>query len=134
MALPLINGEFGIVADPNLTISEKGNAMLRLRGIAKDRTRDASGNWTDGDPLFIDIVAFGKPAENLFESVAKGDTITVSGKLRAREYEKDGAKQVSFQIVADSIGVSVRWKATREGSFEGIESVKESLGASEIPF
>lgn len=133
MALPIIHGEFGIVMDPAMTISDKGNAMLRLRGVAKDRVRDANGNWGDGDPMFIDIVAFGKSAENLFESVDKGDTVMVSGKLRSREWEKDGVKQVGYQIVADSLAVSVRWKATRESS-SNVANARESLGASEIPF
>lgn len=134
MALPLIYGEFGVVMDPSMTISEKGNAMLRLRGIAKDRVRDANGTWADGDPMFIDIVVLGKVGENLFESVGKGDTIMVSGKLRSREYEKDGAKQVAYQILAESAAVSVRWKPTRETGLENVATVKEALGAAEIPF
>lgn len=134
MALPLIYGEFGVVMDPNMTISEKGNAMLRLRGIAKDRVRDANGTWSDGDPMFIDIVVLGKVGENLFESVGKGDTIMVSGKLRSREYEKDGAKQIAYQILAESAAVSVRWKPTRDTGLENVATVKEALGAAEIPF
>lgn len=110
--LPAVNGEFGVVADPELRFSEKGNSWIKIRGVAKDRVRDANGTWGDGDPLFIDIVT-NTGAENLFESVVKGDTITVSGKLKQREYEKDGEKRVVYEIRAEYVGVSVRWTTAR---------------------
>lgn len=133
--LPTINGEFGIVADPDLRFSDKGSAWLKLRGIAKDRVRDASGTWSDGDPLFIDIVT-NNGAENLYDSIVKGDTIIVSGKLKQREYEKDGEKRTVMEIRADSIGVSTRWNpAKTPASLQaggGTAVAKDALGAVEI--
>jgi len=135
--LPYITGEFGVVADPELRFSDKGNSWLKVRGVAKDRIRDASGQWGDGDPLFIDIVT-NTGAENLFESVVKGDTITVSGKLKQREYEKDGEKRVAYEIRADYVGVSVRWTTARtpkaaESSKPAVKAVEEALGGEVIP-
>lgn len=133
--LPTINGEFGVVAEPDLKFSNNGSAWLKLRGIAKDRVRDASGTWSDGDPLFIDIVC-NQGAENLFESIVKGDTVIVSGKLKQREYEKDGQKRTVIEIRADSIGVSVRWGTARTpGSLQaasGKSVAQDTLGATEI--
>ena len=143
--LPIINGEFGVVADPELRFSDKGSAWIKVRGIAKDRVRDNTGNWSDGDPLFIDILHGGQAAEHLFESITKGDTITVTGKLKQREYEKDGEKRTVMEIRADSIGVSVRWttaktpKTLEEASGGGVKAVADALGAeiieqTEAPF
>lgn len=134
--LPTINGEFGVVADPDLRFSNNGTAWLKLRGIAKDRVRDASGTWSDGDPLFIDIVC-NQGAENLFESIVKGDTIIVSGKLKQREYEKDGDKRTVIEIRADSIGVSVRWGTARtpgsiQSSMNTVQDAADVLGATPI--
>lgn len=136
--LPVINGEFGIVAVPELRFSEKGSAWIKLRCIAKDRVRDSNGQWTDGDPLFIDVVT-GSGAEHLYESVVKGDTITVSGKLKQREYEKDGEKRTVYEIRADYVGVSTRWGTARtKASIEAasttstVEAVQDALGATEI--
>ena len=133
--LPIIHGEFGVVADPELRFSDKGSAWIKVRGIAKDRVRDSSGNWSDGDPLFIDILLSGQSAERLFESVVKGDTITVSGKLRQREYEKDGEKRTAMEIRADSIGVSVRWntaKTPNASQTTAVADIAEALGAEVI--
>lgn len=134
--LPPISGEFGIVADPEIRFSEKGNAWAKIRGVAKDRVRDAQGKWADGDPLFIDIIV-NQGAENLAESVMKGDTLLVVGKLRQREYEVNGEKRTSYQISADSVGVSLRWgpaKTSRILGDSGVDAAKSALGGEEIPF
>jgi len=112
--LPQTFGEYGIVADPEFKFSEKGNGWLKLRCKAADRTRDAQGQWTDGKTLFIDVLCFGKAAENLFESVAKGDSVVVTGKLEQNEWtDQEGNKRTAYRILADSIGVSVRWQSTK---------------------
>jgi len=108
MMLPHVSGEFGVVADPEIRFSERGNGWAKIRGVAKDRKRDATGNWVDGDPLFIDIVV-STGAEHIVESVVKGDTIIASGRLVMREYEHNGERKVSYQINADAIGPSTRW-------------------------
>lgn len=135
--LPPITGEFGIVADPEIRFSEKGSAWAKLRCVAKDRVRDANGTWSDGDPCFIDVIV-NQGAENLIESVVKGDSIVVVGALKQREYEVDGQKRTSYQIRADAIGVSVRWgTAKTQKALESVGNVAaaaDALGGTEIPF
>lgn len=134
--LPFITGEFGVVQEPELRFSDKGSAWIKIRGIAKDRVR-VDGNWTDGDPLFIDIVT-SSGAEHLYESIVKGDSIIVSGKLKQREYEKDGQKRTIIEIRADSVGVSTRWgpaktkAAIDAGGSSAVETAQDMLGATEI--
>lgn len=133
--LPHINGEFGVVGDPEIRFSEKGSAWVKIRGVAKDRVRDSNGTWSDGDPLFIDIL-INAGAENLFESIVKGNTIMVSGKLKMRTWEKDGQKQSTYQIQADSVGVATRWGSAKTAEAlaanTGAAAAKETLGATEI--
>jgi single-strand DNA-binding protein len=109
MALPLVFVEGGLVADPELAYSQGGKAWARCRLVAKDRVRGDNGQWQDGDATFIDLVCFGKQAENLMESCSKGDTIVAQGRLKQREYEVDGQKRTSYQIVADSVAVALTW-------------------------
>lgn len=138
--LPIITGEFGVVTDPELRFSDKGPAWIKVRGMAKDRVRDRyTGMYSDGDPLFVDIILNGQSAEHLFESIVKGDTITVSGKLKQREYEKDGEKCTVMEIRADHIGVSVRWNTAKtprmiESQGNAVATVAAELGGTEIPF
>ena len=137
MPLATITGEFGIATDPVISIGASGKAYLKVRGISKDRVRDSTGNWSDGNPCFIDIVCFGKEAENLFDSEGKGDSVLVSGKLQQNYWtDKEGKTHTDYRIVADSIGVSVRWtpaKTPRTLESGGqIASAVASLGATAI--
>ena len=110
--LPSITGEFGIVADPEAKFSQKGNLWVKMRVVAKDRKRDSTGQWADGDPCFLDAVAFGTVAENIVESVTKGDSLVLTGRLAMSEWTTDeGQKRQSYQIQVESVGLSLRWKA-----------------------
>lgn len=135
--LPTISGEFGVVKEPEIRFSDKGTAWAKIRCSAKDRKRDSTGNWTDGEPLYINIIV-GHGAEHLVESVSPGDSILVTGKLKMREYEVEGQKRQEYQIAADNVGVSVRWgpaKTQRTMESTGnVQAAKEALGATEIPF
>lgn len=133
MPLPSITGEFGVI-DLDLRFSEKGTAWVKIRAIAKDRVRDNNGQWTDGDPLFIDIVV-NNGAEHLCESVTKGDSVIVTGRLKQRTWEKDGQKQTAIQINADSVGVSTRWgpaKTAKALETTPQATVQAALGATVI--
>jgi single-strand DNA-binding protein len=120
MPLARVFGEFGVVADPEVRFSDSGKAWVKIRGVSKDRVRDSNGNWVDGNATFIDIVAFN---ENIGESVVKGDSVIVEGKLQQNDWEKDGVKHTSYRVVAESIGVSVRWGHART------EAMLKSMGA-----
>lgn len=133
MALPVVTGEFGVVGNPDVRFSNEGKPWMKIRGVAKSRKRGANGAWTDGDSTFIDIIVFDQLAANLIEqNLAGQDSITVTGRLAMREYEKDGQKRVSYQITADSVGMSMRWKHYGAGSSVNIDAIKESLGAEQL--
>lgn len=133
MPLPTVTGEFGVVGNPDVRFSNEGKPWMKIRGVAKSRKRGANGAWTDGESTFIDIIVFDQLATNLIEqNLAAQDSITVTGRLAMREYEQDGQKRTSYQITADSIGMSVRWKHYGSGSAVNLDSIKESLGAEQI--
>jgi single-strand DNA-binding protein len=49
-------------------------------------------------------------AENIAESLRKGLLVTLSGRLRQRDYDdKDGNKHTVYEINLDAIGPSLRW-------------------------
>lgn len=136
MALPLLSGEFGVVADPDLNFTASGKARAKLRVIAKDRKKDANGNWVDGEPWFGDIIVWDRLAQNVVESVKKGDTVViVNARLEPFKFmARDGSgEKTGTQYVADSIGLSMRWKPCKSGELpSGAAVAVESLGATEI--
>ena len=137
--LPDISGEFAIVKEPELLFLPSGKPKLKLRCSAKDRMKDASGKWVDSDkPLYIDVHVW-QQAEHLAESVIKGDTIVLTGRLKSDEWtDKEGHVRSNLYIEATNIGVSVRWGVAKTLKASGsnqtvtanVNSAMDALGAS----
>ena len=137
--LPTITGEFGVVSDPEIAFASSGNAWMRLRVVAKDRVRDSNGSWADGDPMFLNAVVFGKQAENLTESILKGDTIILTGTLGPNVWtDKEGVEHHDVQIKVQEIGVSVRWGSAKSQKMLGdaapgnVAAARAALGGTEV--
>jgi Single-strand binding protein family len=68
-----------------------------------------SGEWRDGDPLFLRCTVWQQSAENLAGSLSKGTRVIVTGRLRRRSFEtREGEKRTSVELAVDEIGVSLR--------------------------
>ena len=134
--LPMIASEFGVVKEPEIMFGSEGKAWARVRCVAKDRIRDSTGQFTDGEPMFIDVIVnFG--AEHLVESVTVGDSIVAIGKLSAYNTEVEGVKRTTMQFRADSVGVSVKFgpaKTKRMLESSNTTAAIASLQATEMPF
>lgn len=64
------------------------------------RMRVAESNGLSDRPLFIDVAAFGRQAENCQRYLAKGRNVAIAGHLRFREWETDGRKRSEHSINA----------------------------------
>lgn len=97
-----------VIGEPELKFSQAGKAYLRLRTVENTR-KQVNGEWKDVGAAWRDVTVFGKQAESLAETLKDKDTVTVFGRLEAREWEKqDGSKQTSFDVIADAVGVIAR--------------------------
>ena len=100
-----------LVEDPQLRFTASGHAVLSARIASTPRTYDKqSGEWKDGESLFLSINAWRQLAENIAESrLGKGQRVIVSGRLKQRSYEtRDGEKRTVYEIEADEFGPSLR--------------------------
>ena len=104
-----------------------GQPVAKFRIASTPRFYDkASGEWKDGDSLFLTVNVWRQAAENVAESMTRGTRAIVTGRLRQRSYEtKEGEKRTVYEIEADEVGVSLRnasakvTKATRASSGSG---------------
>jgi single-strand DNA-binding protein len=87
-----------------------GQPVARFRIASTPRFRDnASGEWKDGDSLFLTVSVWRQAAENVAESLTRGTRAIVSGRLRQWSYEtKEGEKRTVYEIEADEVGPSLR--------------------------
>lgn len=70
-------------------------------------------NYKRGDEervSFFDVTAFSSLAENVAESIDKGDRIIVSGRLELQSWEtSEGEKRSKVVIIAECVGVELRF-------------------------
>ena len=74
------------------------------------RYRDNStGEWKDGDSLFLTCTVWRQAAENVAESLTRGMRVIVTGRLKQRSYEtKEGEKRTVYELEVDEVGPSLR--------------------------
>ena len=99
-----------LVDDPELRFTPAGQPVARFRVASTPRFRDNnSGEWKDGDSLFLTCNVWRQAAENVAESLTRGMRVIVSGRLRQRSYEtKEGEKRTVYEIEVDDVGPSLR--------------------------
>lgn len=91
-----------LTRSPELKYTPSGTPVASL-GLA------ANHKYKKGDELkeevcFVDVVVFGKQAENVAQYTDKGDSILVEGRLQQRRWEtEDGQKRSKHEIVAGFI-------------------------------
>jgi single-strand DNA-binding protein len=99
-----------LVEDPELRFTPSGQPVARFRVASTPRFRDnATGEWRDGDSLFLTCNVWRQAAENVAESLTRGMRVIVSGRLRQRSYEtKEGEKRTVYEVEVDDVGPSLR--------------------------
>ena len=108
---PLITVVGNLVADPEPRVSQAGKSWVTFRIASTPRLRDRqSGDWADGEGLFLGCRAFGEFADNIAASLTKGTRVIVQGRLTQRSYtDNQGQQRTSLDLEVDAIGPELRW-------------------------
>jgi len=99
-----------LVDDPELRFTPSGAAVANFRIASTPRTYDRqTGEWKDGESLFLSCSVWRQAAENVAESLQRGMRVIVQGRLKSRSYDdRDGNKRTVFEIDVDEVGPSLR--------------------------
>ena len=116
-----------LTADPELRFTPAGAAVANFTVASTPRTFDRQSNeWRDGEALFLRCSIWREAAENVAESLTKGQRVIVQGRLKQRSYEtREGEKRSVVELEVDEIGPSLRFatakaqRAQRGGSGGG---------------
>lgn len=116
-----------LTADPELRYTSNGAAVANFTVASTPRYFDrSSGEWKDGEALFLRRSIWRQAAENVAESLTKGARLIVQGRLQQRSYEtKDGEKRYVIEMQVDEIGPSLKYatakvnKVTRKSASNG---------------
>jgi single-strand DNA-binding protein len=116
-----------LVNDPEMRYTNSGAGVASFRIASTPRTLDRqSGEWKDGEALFLTCNIWREAAEHVVQSLQRGARVIVQGRLRQRSYEtKEGEKRSVYELEVDEIGPSLRYatatvqKAVRSGGGGG---------------
>src|SRR3954465_12724351 len=104
-----------LTAAPELRFTPSGAAVAKFRIASTPRTLDRqSGEWKDGEPLFLACNIWRDAAEHVAESLQRGARVIVQGRLRQRSYEtREGEKRTVYELEVDEIGPSLRYATAK---------------------
>lgn len=89
--------------DPEIRSLETGVKVARLRLATTERIFNRQTNETNEHTEWHTITLWRGLAEVVDKYVRKGSQIYIEGRLRSREWERDGQKHYATEIVADEL-------------------------------
>lgn len=100
-----------LVADPELRWTQSGVAVANFTIASTPRTFDRQRNeWVDGETIFMRSTVWRDAAENLAESLAKGDRVIAQGRLQQTSFtDRDGNDRTAIELQVDEVGPSLRY-------------------------
>lgn len=101
---------------PELRIANSGTHVTTFRLASTPRWRNSTtGEWASGETNWYTVAAFGPFAENVAESINKGDPVVVLGRPKVRRWEnpdKD-TSGTEVEISAQSVGHDLKLGRSR---------------------
>lgn len=116
-----------LTADPELRSISTGASVCNFTIAATPRNFNRqSGQWEDGQALFMRCTAWRELAEHVSRSLAKGMRVIARGTLSQETFQaNDGTNRTVVKLTVDEIGPSLRYataavaKQTPARGFQG---------------
>lgn len=125
-----------VTRTPEIRFTGSGVATVSF-GVAVNRrvVSKATGDTTE-TVSFFNVVAWNSLAENVAQSVNKGDRVMVMGRMEQRSWmTESGERRTVYEVVADEVGPSLRWAAASVQRTQRVSPEPEGAGESDdAPF
>lgn len=107
--LPDVHMAGTLTADPELRFTPSGSAVANFTLAANERKYDPEANrYTDAGATFLRCAVWNTQAENLAESLVKGQRVMVHGSLRQRSFEtREGDKRTVLELDVHEVAASL---------------------------
>jgi len=90
--------------DPEVRYMPNGNAVANVTLATSDSWKDKQTGQQQERTEWHRVVFFGRIAEVVGEYARKGSKLYIEGRLQTREWEKDGVKRYTTEVVVDMGG------------------------------
>jgi single-strand DNA-binding protein len=102
-----------LTADPELRFTPSGAAVASFTVAVSKRIKEGDV-WKDGPSSFVRCSVWRQYAENVGDSLVKGNRVIVAGQMQQREYEdKDGTKKSVWECQVDDVGPALRYSIAK---------------------
>jgi len=114
-----------VVRDPELRSLPSGKSVVKFTVATNKIYTEKSGEKKE-TAQFHNCVVFGKLAEVVSQYVVRGQEVFVEGRIECRQWEKDGVKKFSTEIVGETVQFGQRAK--------NIGAESGAVKADDLPF
>ena len=120
-----------LTRDAELRSTGGGLSVANFAVAVNERVKNNStGEWEDR-ANYIDCTMFGRRAEALAQYMTKGTKVTIEGKLRWSQWEKNGEKRSKVEVVVDEVELMARGE---KRAAEPAEAHQGGVYDEDIPF
>lgn len=100
---------------PEMRMTQNGKACVNFT-LAVQRKRKSEDGVSNAD--FIQCIAWGKNAENIYQFVKKGHLLAICGEIRTGSYEANGGKVYTWNVEVHEFNFLERKDKTLEAEQE----------------
>jgi single-strand DNA-binding protein len=124
-----------LTADPTYRLAEQTDRGVVRFDVAVNRRRfdRESGEYADLPPVFHKVVAFGPLADNIRDSIKRGDEVVVVGSFADDSDEKDGEKRKQLLLEAQLVAASLRFTTADIKRVKKVEATPRTRYVVRLP-
>jgi single-strand DNA-binding protein len=95
-----------LVADPTRVVTASGQRLTKFRIASNGRRMDnQTKEWVNTNPVFMTVSCWRQLGDNVFQTLHKGDTVLLYGRMNYREWDDDkGSRRSAIDVEALSVG------------------------------
>lgn len=117
-----LNGTVG--RDPELRFTPAGKAVATVSVVTSRGVKNDDGKWENHEETWWRVTAWEKLAENITETLRKGDPVVVVGRAFTEKYtDKEGNERQSLKVNAYNVALDL---SRRTASVHRVEASKPS--------
>jgi single-strand DNA-binding protein len=119
--------------DPEVKYMPSGGAVVNLSAATNESWKDKQTGEKKERTEWHKLTFYNRLAEIVGEYVRKGQQIYIEGRLRTRDYEKDGQKHYITEIMVDEMQMLGGGRGGAGGTGGGERGMRDEAPASRAP-
>lgn len=122
--------EGNLVREPETKLVGQ-RTLIKFSIAENQRTKDANGNWVDGEPNYYDMNFWTEKPDYWLKRLGKGVSVLCRGNFKQDKWEKDGKKYTKINFTVTDI--NGKWLPELDTQTQSAPAAPASAPASDYP-